>query len=86
MIESVLGKDFSFFRNKVIGSGDFGTNIFEGQLKDNNLNLVIAVKRIIDQGFIEIEKEILRNLIDPSKPKHLNIVHYYALKRDLDFW
>ena len=85
MIENILGCDFIFNREKVIGSGDFGTSVFEGHLNTDK-NIVIAVKRIIDHGFVSIDKEIIRNLIAPPRPKHTNIVQYFSLKRDLDFW
>ena len=85
MIDIILGCDFIFHRSKVLGSGDFGTSVFEGQLSNENSS-VIAVKRIIDHGFVSVDKEIIRNLIAPPRQKHPNIVQYFSLKRDLDFW
>ena len=67
-------------RNEVIGSGDFGTSVFKGTYKKDE----VAVKRILRHGFVTVDGKIISSILNATL-KHRNIVQYYAFEKDLDF-
>ena len=68
-------------RKEVIGKGPFGTYVFAGKFQTRK----VAVKRLEKCGFQNIALDIA-TYISPSEPKHLNIVQYFAIEEDQDFW
>ena len=67
-------------RNEVLGSGDFGTSVFKGTFKKDE----VAVKRILRYGFVTVDEKILNYNLNASF-YHPNIVQYFAFEKDLDF-
>lgn len=67
-------------RNEVIGSGEFGTSVFKGTFKKDQ----VAVKRILRYGFVTVDGRILNCNLNGTL-KHPNIAQYFAFEKDLDF-
>ena len=72
--------EITFYREKLIGSGKFCTFVFEGKFND----LKVAVKRVEKWGFVSVGQKCIDEHI--SKVKHENVIKYFALEQDLDFW
>lgn len=73
----------SINRKAVIGSGDFGTNVFEGEFNKRK----VAVKRILSYGFLSLHQEMIDALTSSNvKFQHPNVVKYFAFEEDMDFW
>ena len=73
----------TFYREKLIGSGKFCTFVFEGKFN----NFAVAVKRVEKWGFVLVGQTCINEHIsNSSKLKHDNVIKYFALEQDLDFW
>ena len=73
----------TFYREKLIGNGKFCTFVFEGKFK----NFEVAVKRVEKWEFISVGQNcIYEHISKSSKLKHENVIKYFALEQDLDFW
>ena len=69
-----------WFRTQVIGQGTFGTCVYNGEFK----NFPVAVKRGEKSGFVKVHNEFIQEHI--TRPKHPNIIQYFAFTTDQDFW
>ena len=72
----------TFYRDLLIGRGKFCTFVFDGKFN----NFPVAVKRVEKWGFVAIEQKLIEVNISSSKLKHENVIQYFALEQDLDFW
>ena len=73
-------KRITWDRTKVIGQGKFGTSVYKGKFK----KFTVAVKRVMIGGFINVDQYFIH--IHLIGLKHQNIVQYFALESDQDFW
>ena len=73
----VIGK-ISFDPQKVLGTGCFGTTVYEGTFEERP----VAIKRIVPQclGVAEREVELLR-----ETDHHSNVVRYFCMEKDSVF-
>jgi hypothetical protein len=70
-------------RNEVIGKSRLpGTYVFGGTFGAKK----VAVKRLEKWSFHNVTKNSLAAYISPNESKHPNIVQYYAIEHDQDFW
>ena len=70
-----------------IGKGAFGTVVYEGRFLAE-ITHKIAVKRVPKTGFIIIGQKLIEDHILPvdATVNHPNIVQYFGLEKDQDFW
>ena len=70
-------------RNEVIGKSRLtGTYIFGGTFREKK----VAVKRLEKWDFQNVTKNSLAAYISPNESKHTNLVQYFAIEQDRDFW
>ena len=72
-------KRIKWYRTLVLGQGTFG--VYKGEFN----NFPVAVKRGAKSGFVKVDIDFIQDHIK-KKPKHQNIIQYFALNTDQDFW
>lgn len=83
-------KCIGFNRKKVLGAGKFCT-VFEGNLKKSSYWIwtekhPVAVKQILKMSGAIVDLDIIKWVINCKNNIHPNIVQYYAIEENPDFW
>ena len=75
-------RNISWDRKREIGQGSFGTTVYHGNFN----NVKVAVKRVQKMGFVIVGQKFIQDFLPPRSRSHPNVIEYFALESDRDFW